>query len=75
MCACDGLGDGVTFVRGPVQVSSFDSGVAFVSGLEVVSVEDGVQETAEHTQRGGEYTNGALVGGVSLRCGAWPDPM
>ena len=30
-------------------------------------MEDGVQETAEHTQRGGEYTNGALVGGVFLR--------
>ena len=30
-------------------------------------MEDGVQEMAEHTQRGGEYTNGALVGGVFLR--------
>ena len=30
-------------------------------------MEDGVQETAEHTQRGGEYTNGALFGGVFLR--------
>ena len=62
--AGDGLGDRVTFEGRSIEVASFDRGVTFVGGGEVVSVKGGVEDTAEDPERGGEDPNGLLFAGV-----------